>query len=95
MNELTPNANMIHQCFICSQTIDELKKASFIEVGIGQRLAGHDKCLAALDAEISYKEAEADAAEASFLAKAKEEVANGLMDWLINDIGMKEVTNNG
>jgi hypothetical protein len=91
MNEVTPYTNVSRTCWICDQEIVDLKKASTVEVGVGQELASHDICLQSLSDTLDAKEAEADAAEASLLAKAKEEVASGLMDWLVNDIGMKEV----
>jgi hypothetical protein len=60
MNNLTPDAPMVHQCFICGQSMDELSKASYVDVGIGQRLSGHDACLLALDEEISDRAAIAE-----------------------------------
>ena len=44
-----------HVCWVCDQPVDELKKASTIEMGVGQELPAHDACLQALSDEVDLE----------------------------------------
>ena len=86
------NDSQMHTCFVCDKEITDVRKAASMSAGFsGLQLIAHTACLVALDDEISHREAEADAAEASFMAKAQEEVNNELLNYALSKGIVKEI----
>lgn len=49
MNEFTTERSMeaasLRVCWVCGAPVTELKKASYLPVGLGLRLVGHEDCV--------------------------------------------------